>query len=67
MIESRPRLYRAAVPASRENGGAVKRERTGSRVPYHLFVIVFAVLSLMSARAWACPQASGDDAASPKG
>ncbi|HWT87822.1 MAG TPA: VWA domain-containing protein [Candidatus Angelobacter sp.] len=44
----------------------MKRERTGSRVPYHLFVIVFAVLSLMSARAWACPQASGDDAASQK-
>ncbi len=44
----------------------MKRERTGSRVPYHLFAVVFAVLSLTSARSWAYPQAPGDDAASQK-
>ena len=44
----------------------MKRERTGSRVPYRLFVIVFAMLSLMPARARAYPQAPGDDAASQK-
>ena len=53
-------------PGKPGNGGAVKRERTGSRVPYHFFIVVFAMLSLMPACAWADPQAAGDDAASQK-
>ena len=44
----------------------MKRERTGSRVPYRLFVIVFAMLSLMPGRTRAHPQAPGDDATSQK-
>jgi Ca-activated chloride channel family protein len=44
----------------------VKRERTGSRVLYHLFILIFAMLFLMSARLWAYPQGPGDDPSSFK-
>jgi len=57
-------------PGKPGNGGAVKRERTGSRVLYHLFILVVAVPLILSASLWAQgqtpSQAPSDDPVSAK-
>ncbi len=63
MIDSEIRPIRAAVPASRDYGGAVKRDTIGVRVVPNLFLLSFLTVVLCAARLAAFPQVPGDDPA----